>query len=483
MQQHRFSFPTRSSLVLSPAAVGSMLIIYILLTVGLAFLTGLSPLLALIGACGINFTVLLFLRPRLALPFYVLIAGPTLALPLGSSGILARLYIGNVLFALIVGIWLLRTVSPGHKSGQRPLELRLVVPLVCVIFIGFISIVYWRLFPEPNVSYSFRHAADVPITLVNLAEMSLLIGILLLILIVPSFIRTVRDVQWMIRSYIGIGLLYALGTIFAAPLNLYSSSVILGFTRPEVVGLVSGSLGMMLALFSCMALSQTLYARRPIVRLWWGILSFLFALSVVMCFTRDAWIMLFVSVWVIISARFKNWFVLLIPLVLVLLLSLTPVSDFFDPSKVYGFDRLTMFQDAFNIWQRHPFLGVGAGNYQFFDIAYGTDVGGVAHSQYLEILAEMGVPGLLCFLWLVVVMGQTTLKHFNTATSHMGKTLALAYLGFYAGLIALGFFGDPMLPSVAGAGGTFAFVIVAYPWLIFGLVLSIPNWDKEVSVS
>jgi protein-S-isoprenylcysteine O-methyltransferase Ste14 len=87
MQQHRFSFPTRASLALPPAVVGSVLIIYILLTVGPAFLTPLSPLLALIGVCGIILVVLLFLWPRLALLFHVLIADTAIALPLGSSGI------------------------------------------------------------------------------------------------------------------------------------------------------------------------------------------------------------------------------------------------------------------------------------------------------------------------------------------------------------------------------------------------------------
>ena len=103
-------------------------------------------------------------------------------------------------------------------------------------------------------------------------------------------------------------------------------------------------------------------------------LAFLTGLSPLLALIGACGINLIALLWVIMSARFKNWFVLLIPFVLVLpLLFLTPVGDFFDPSKVYGFDRLTMFQDAFNIWQRHPFLGVGAGNYQFFDIAYGTD--------------------------------------------------------------------------------------------------------------
>ena len=369
MQHIRFSFSTRASLALPPTAVGGLLIIYALLTVGLAFLAQLSPLLALMGGCGINLAILFILWPRLALPFYTLIAGPTIPFPLGSSGVLARLCVGNVLFVLIVGIWLLRSGLPGHNSRQKLLKLRLVAPFVCIVLIGFISIIISRLFPDPNVNYAFRNAADVPITVVNLTEMSLLLCILLLVLVVPGFMRTLKDVRWLLGAYTGIGIVYALGTVFAEPLHLLSSEVLLGVTRPQVFGLTSGTLGLLLVLFCCITLSQFLYARKPAMRLWCGILTLLFALSVIMSFARESWIMIFVSVSVILTVRFKNGLWLLILLACLPLFFLTPLSDFFDPSKVYGIDRLIMMQDAINIWQRHPFLGIGAGNYQFFDIA------------------------------------------------------------------------------------------------------------------
>src|SRR2546421_10453943 len=105
--------------------------------------------------------------------------------------------------------------------------------------------------------------------------------------------------------------------------------------------------------------------------------------------------------------------------------------DFFVPGKPYGIDRLNIWQDAIAIWQRSPYMGVGAGNYQFFDLAYGTDVVGVAHNQFLSVLAEMGVQGLICFLLTIFMIGRVALKRFNTAISPAGKGLALAYLGYF----------------------------------------------------
>ena len=87
--------------------------------------------------------------------------------------------------------------------------------------------------------------------------------------------------------------------------------------------------------------------------------------------------------------------------------------------------------------------------------------------------------GLLCFLWMLAVMGRVTMQRFKAAKSRLAQTLALAYLGCYAALIIEGFFSDFFIPSAAGGGGTAAIAILAYHWLFFGLVLSIPNWDKE----
>jgi O-antigen ligase len=124
-------------------------------------------------------------------------------------------------------------------------------------------------------------------------------------------------------------------------------------------------------------------------------------------------------------------------------------------------------------------MGVGAGNYQFFDLTYGTDVAGVAHNQYLEVLAEMGLQGLLCLLWVIAAVGYMAFKHFKAARTNIGKGLALASIGFYVSLINTGFFASSFVPSAALAGGTGIFVDLSYRWLLFGLVLSIPKWETD----
>ncbi len=392
MNRRILSFFSYRSWTFPPAAMTITFVIYLALCAVLAVLMLFYPPLGVLLAIVINLVVLFFVRSRLALPLYIVAAGPSVALSLASSGVLSRLYIGNLLFALVVGIWLLRNFLAERKSGRMLLEPSLLIPLTVVILIGVVSIIYSRLFPDPGVSYTFPHST-VSITIVNLSELVLLIGLPMFLVVVPGIVRAVRDVNWVIGAYILVGALYALGTIFAAPLGLYSNEIILGIRRPEVFGSVSSGLGTLIVLFGCIAFGQALYAHTNVSRTCWGLVTFLFAIGVIMTFGRESWIELFLSALLMIGLRTKSWavlFVLVIPLGLLLI---PGVADFFDPTKVYGSDRFKIWQDAIAIWQRSPIMGVGAGNYQFFDQTYGTDVVGIAHNQYLQVLAEMGMQG------------------------------------------------------------------------------------------
>lgn len=487
MKKHKntLRLPFRS-FSLPPTAMSVTLIAYLALTVGLAELMAgpfLPPIMGLIGAIVINLIVIFFVQSALALPIYLLVAGPSVALSLSSSGILSRLYIGNLIFFLVMIIWLLLKLLPNRKSGRWILPPSLLAPLLSLIIIGFVSIVLSHLSPDPKVVYSFPHS-NTNLLVVNAAEMMLLIGLPMFLVVVPGVVTAVRHVHWTVIAYVIVGLMYALGTIFAAPLGLYSKEVILGVRRPEVFGSVSSGLGTLIVLFASIAYCKTLYSSTRLLRVIWSVITLIFSIGVIMTFGRESWISLFLSLLTITVIYTRNWKILIIAIILPLLLFLIPgATDFFNPSKTYGTDRFKIWQDAINIWLVRPYTGVGAGNYQFFDLTYGIDVVGVAHNQYLQVLAEMGVQGLVCLLWAMSAVGWICVKSFKNAKSRLGKSLALAYLGYFVAIIFGGLFTSSFVPSAADGGGTASFVEVSYRWLLLGLVLSIPNWETEAIAS
>jgi len=470
---------------LPPIAVLIVFTVYLLLNIGCVLLMADSLMLGIMGVVAIHLLLILFLRSRWVVPLYILVAGPSVTIPLGAAGILSRLYVGTLMLALLIVIGCVRILTSQRKSEPtRPpdretlLPTGLIVPLVAIALVGLASIIYSWLNPDLAVVYSFRHA-DVPLLLVNVMEMALLLGLPILLMALPGLIQTMRDLQRIVNAFIGIGMLYALGTIFAGPLGLYSQEVILGNARPQVFGQVSSALGMLLVLFACIALGKALYAQTRVASFCYWLCTIIFCVAVIMSFGRESWISLGVSVLVMISFRTKNIAVLSVLVVFLPLLFIPGVADFFNPDKVYGIDRLVMWKDAFAIWQQHPYFGVGAGYYQFFDITYGIDVGGFAHNQLLEVLAEMGIQGLFCLLWSIVAIGRFAFRRFQVARTSQGKAITIAYIGCYVALIFGLFFGDSFLPSVAVAGGTYVLTWISYFWLPLGLVFILPRCEKS----
>jgi O-antigen ligase len=484
MKQNKISFLSSGSFALPPAAITTTVIVYLALSIVLAAIMPVNPVLGIFGAVAINLIMLFFLRSGLALPLYIILAGPSLGLALGHSGLLSRLFVGDLIFGLVFIVWVLQMVLPLRKSGRQFLDPMIMAPIVCLILIGLISIVYSRLAPDPKVLYTYPHST-VSINIVNLVELALLIGIPMILIIIPSMVTRLRDIRWAIIAFAIVGWAYAIATNFAGPLGLLGHEALLGNRRPKIFGTVSSTLGTMIVIFTAVAFGQALYATKMKYRILWGISTVIFSVAVILAFGREAWVGLFLIFMVMASFRVQNWsaiviFLLVTPLVLLLIIIFLPgVTDFFNPAKVYGSDRFTIWQDAIMIWQKSPIFGVGAGNYQFFDRTYSIDKVGVAHNQYLEILAEMGLQGLICYLWLYVVIGIRSVKAFFSAKTRLAKSIALTQMGVFVTILMGGFFEDFFLPSAAAAGGLGPFIGASYRWILFGLVLSIPNWTKE----
>ncbi|WP_370617612.1 O-antigen ligase family protein [Mumia sp. Pv 4-285] len=66
-------------------------------------------------------------------------------------------------------------------------------------------------------------------------------------------------------------------------------------------------------------------------------------------------------------------------------------------------ERFGLWRDALDMWEAHPFLGAGVGQYQTWEgVGLPPGVAPIAHSTYLSLLAETGVLGIMCFLGIVL---------------------------------------------------------------------------------
>lgn len=79
--------------------------------------------------------------------------------------------------------------------------------------------------------------------------------------------------------------------------------------------------------------------------------------------------------------------------------------------------RLNYWQDTLRIIKLHPWLGIGPGNFNLAQSRY-------THNSYLQVWAEMGILGIISFLWLAIAVLKSSLKNIKNPL-HKALTIPL----------------------------------------------------------
>ncbi|MCP4552224.1 MAG: O-antigen ligase family protein, partial [Bacteroidetes bacterium] len=105
-------------------------------------------------------------------------------------------------------------------------------------------------------------------------------------------------------------------------------------------------------------------------------------------------------------------------------------------SDASNLERINRWQSAIRMFKERPIVGWGPGSYQFVYAPYqrlnektiiSSNIGdkGNAHSEYLGPLAEMGIPGLIIMVMLVILALKTGIKIYQHTTNHEIKMISL----------------------------------------------------------
>lgn len=163
-------------------------------------------------------------------------------------------------------------------------------------------------------------------------------------------------------------------------------------------------------------------AQRGLLRWASALLSVLFVSAIVMSLSRGGFLaMLAVGFVFFLGSRHKARDLGVVMIAAAMLLALAP-KEFFDEmytiqetDKGTAEKRQFLWAIAFNMWQAHPVMGVGGGNFPFlagdFQPTDGdwppeyfarSSSGTVVHSLYFQLLSEQGLVGVALFVWLVL---------------------------------------------------------------------------------
>ena len=131
---------------------------------------------------------------------------------------------------------------------------------------------------------------------------------------------------------------------------------------------------------------------------------------------------------------------------------------------------------ALSIWQEAPILGVGPGNSYIYMLQRSPI--GTPHNQYLNILVEFGLLGLVAWLTFLVATWRAGLRIYRSAKLPVHRTYALGWLGMFAGMVAGGITGDFMIHSIRN-GGIELFSGYYLQWVLLGGLVAIPGIERR----
>ena len=140
-------------------------------------------------------------------------------------------------------------------------------------------------------------------------------------------------------------------------------------------------------------------------------------------------------------------------------------------------ERMNIYRTSLNMIKAHPFIGVGVNtyclNYQKYKIkeTYGFTGNAMyyAHNIFLHMAAEIGLIGLIIFLWLLVALFKLRVKFYRSCDSDF---LKICSLGIVAGIIAF------LINGLTESNLYYSKVATLF-WYQIGLFLRLSRFKKE----
>ena len=122
-----------------------------------------------------------------------------------------------------------------------------------------------------------------------------------------------------------------------------------------------------------------------------------------------------------------------------------------------------------------PLLGFGPANYYWYTPLYrirGWAVKFNSHNQYADIVAQIGVIGLLCFIWFAVEMGVLAWRLRLEAAPGFNQAYVYGVIGGLVGTLVAGVLVDWIIPFVYNLG-MYGFRGSMLGWIFLGGLLSV----------
>jgi len=289
--------------------------------------------------------------------------------------------------------------------------------------------------------------------------------VLLIVVVIATTFRGLRDARWVVSIWLGLGALSALWGLgqFWRKWDLArraGSNFYLSYVSARITGFNSHWMTfseiLMFALLAGLAI--ILWDRATPVRWRWtaGVAVLLCGLAIVLAMTRGVWIAAAAGLLYLLWA-WRRWTVLALPVVAVLAFAIGPpglrermisiVHPHGDADS--NMHRYVTFRTGVEMIKAHPLLGLGPDIQQYVpaDIPRPLPAGfyGHLHNVYVQFSAERGIPAMLAMIGFLVWNLWLWLRRLAQQAASAATTAASAWLlragvAMLIGVLVIGLF-------------------------------------------
>jgi hypothetical protein len=386
---------------------------------------------------GVGAAIIFIQRPSLGV---LMVIPAALVVPLNfQTGTAATVTAPVLLVPFLFGLWMLDTAL--HRKQVRKIKSRSLLPLITLVIVATLSFIMGQL-PW------FLFVNHVSVT-AQIGGLAVFIISALLFILVAHQMQELRWLRYTLWTFLVIGAIYIIGRLIP-PLAF-----------PEF--LQSGARGSLFwTWLAAMAFSQGLCNKKLLLPWRLALIALAIAtLSVGWFQVRDwmsGWLPPLIAIMLVIWLR--SWrlglSITLLAIISKLILDPGLITDLL-ASDQYSMDtRFAAWKIVIgDIALVNPLLGLGPSNYYNYTAQfpiYGWYVRFNSHNQYVDIIAQTGLLGLISFTWFSFEIGLVGLRLRNKVSEGFAHAYVIGALAGLGGSLAAGMMGDWILPFVYNVG-------------------------------
>jgi O-antigen ligase len=167
-----------------------------------------------------------------------------------------------------------------------------------------------------------------------------------------------------------------------------------------------------------------------------------------------------------------------------ILLNTSIISDFVSGGEDYTvLTRVEAWRIMIEIIKVNPFLGLGPANYYWYTPLYsilGYAVSFNSHNNFIDIVAQVGVFGLIFFLWFSWELFKTSINTLKIAPEGFARAYTIGAIGGLGGTLVAAFLGDWVIPFVYNVGLN-GFRSSIFSWIFLGGMVALSLILKKSS--